>query len=184
MSTGNGMVKALALTALLCLIAGCEQDRLSLPVTHAAGASLAKSDISASPAPGVLTQPAPSCYGFMLLRPKSQRAIAVQARLKEADQMAAALDSRTFAVDLMGDHANILSLQFPVVWPAPAAYTDQVSAVIDDYFAAPEVLDYLCNSGFEQVRLSARGVNDRRLHPLWMARVTPEGLIKPTVADN
>ena len=31
-------------------------------------------------------------------------------------QMTAAFESVT--VDLVGDHANILSLQFPVIWPA------------------------------------------------------------------
>jgi hypothetical protein len=114
----------------------------------------------------------------MLLRPKDQRATAVQARLKQFDQMAAALDSRNFKVDLVGDHANILSLQFPIVWPAISSYSDRVSAVVEDYFSAPDIEDYLCNSGFAEVRLSARGLNDRSIHPIWTARVTSAGLVK------
>ena len=105
------------------------------------------------------TRPAPSenCYSYILLRPKDQRATAVQARLKKADQMAAAFDSRRVTVDLVGDHANILSLQFPVVWPAKLSYSDRVSSVVEDYFASPDVQDYMCNSGFAEVRLSAAG---------------------------
>jgi hypothetical protein len=93
--------------------------------------------------------------------------------------MVAALDSRTITVDLVGDHANILSLQFPVRWPAPASYSDRVSTIVEKYFSSPEVEDDLCNSGFDQVRLQARGLNDhRRIHPIWTARVTSEGLLK------
>ena len=92
--------------------------------------------------------------------------------------MSAALDSRTVTVDIIGDHANILSLQAPVQWPPPPAYADRLSAIIEDYFAAPEIADYMCNSGFAEVRLSALGLNDRRLHPLWTARVTSEGLLR------
>lgn len=124
--------------------------------------------------------PGDSCYRFMLQRPRDQRATAVQARLKQFDQMAAALDSHTFTVNLVGDHANILSLQFPIVWPASLAYADRVSAVVEDYFASPDIEDYLCNAGFDEVRLSARGLNDRRVHPIWIARVTSAGLVKFT----
>jgi hypothetical protein len=92
--------------------------------------------------------------------------------------MVAALDSRVIRVDLVGDHANIISLQFPVRWPAPPNYTDRVSALVEKYFSSPDVEDDLCNSGFDQVRLQAWGLNDRRIHPIWTARVTSEGLLK------
>jgi hypothetical protein len=36
----------------------------------------------------------------------------------------------------------------------------------------------MCNAGFAEVRLAVRGINDRRLHPIWTARVTSEGLVK------
>jgi hypothetical protein len=168
-------------TALLLLLTACRQEQLSLPVTHAASAGpqsameLSLHPVSSEPAPGE------SCYSFILLRPRDQRAVAVQARLTQADKMAAALDSRTFSVDIVGDHANILSLQYPVQWPAPRAYTDQVSAVVEDYFASADVEDYMCISGFAEVRLSAKGVNDHRIHPLWTARVTSEGLLKVAI---
>jgi hypothetical protein len=167
--------RLLIITIFLFTLTACRQEQLSLPVTHAAA-----SQAGLRRATQQTYKPAPSqsCYSFMLLRPKEQRAAAVQARLKQADQMAAALDSRTFAVDLVGDHANVLSLEFPVVWPLMPTYSDRVSSVIDDYFAAPDVEDYLCNSGFAEVRLSARGMNDRRIHPIWTARVTSEGLVK------
>jgi hypothetical protein len=179
-----------ALTALLFMLTACRQEQLSLPVAHAA-ASQPQSWDTTSSAPHLLRatrttrenyQPLPgeSCYSFILLRPSDQRATAVQARLKQADTMAAALDSRTFAVDLVGDHANILSLQFPVRWPAPPSYSERVSAIVEDYFSSPDVEDFLCNAGFAEVRLSARGLNDRRIHPLWTARVTSEGLLKVT----
>ncbi len=81
-------------------------------------------------------------------------------------------------MNLLGDHANILSLQFPVRWPAPPNYADRVSALVENYFSSPDVEDDLCNSGFDQVRLQARGLNDGRIHPIWTARVTSEGLLK------
>jgi hypothetical protein len=65
-----------------------------------------------------------------------------------------------------------------VRWPAPPSYADRVSAVVEKYFSSPDVEDDLCNSGFDQVRLQARGLNDRRIHPIWTARVTSEGLLK------
>ena len=74
-------------------------------------------EIASAPNP-ISLEPGASCYKFILLRPKDQRATAVQARLKQADAMVAALE-RTITVDLVGDHANILSLQFPMRWPAP-----------------------------------------------------------------
>jgi hypothetical protein len=97
--------------------------------------------------------------------------------------MEAAFSAQTVTVDLLGDHANILSLQFPVVWPAEP-YTNRVSSVIEDYFASPEIQDYMCNSGFAEVRLSARGRNDRKVHPLWTARITSAGLVKDQPNDS
>jgi len=123
-------------------------------------------------------KPGSSCFAFIPLRPKNQQADAVQERLRQADEMAAALDSRTVTVDLVGDHANILSLEFPVSWPAPPFYAQRVSTLIERYFSAAQVEDDLCNAGFAAVKLSLRGLKDRRLHPIWTARVTSEGLLK------
>ena len=129
-------------------------------------------------------RPAESCYSYILLRPKDQRATAVQARLRKTDQLAAAFGARKVSVDLLGDHANMLSLTFPVVWPVQQAYSDGISSVVEEYFSSPEVQDYMCNSGFDEVRLSARGQNDRRIHPIWTARVTSEGLVKDPAPDQ
>jgi hypothetical protein len=170
--------RTLALTALLWMLTACRQEQLSLPVTHAAVAQ-PQSAVVPPPQPSQAgPEPGSSCYSFTLLRPKDQRAVAVQARLKQADAMMAALDSRVITVGLVGDHANILSLRFPVRWPAPPSYADRVSAVVEHYFSSPDVEDDLCNSGFDQVRLQAWGLNDRRIHPIWTARVTSEGLLK------
>ena len=57
------------------------------------------------------------CYSFTRRRPSEQRANAVQARLEHADRMVAAFEPDLLTVDLVGDHANILSLEFPVAWP-------------------------------------------------------------------
>jgi hypothetical protein len=161
------------------MLTACRQEQLSLPVTHAAVAQPQSPVATAPPQPSQAgPEPGSSCYSFTLLRPKDQRAVAVQARLKQADVMMAALDSRVIRVNLVGDHANILSLQFPVRWPAPPSYADRVSAVVEHYFSSPDVEDDLCNSGFDQVRLQAWGLNDRRIHPIWTARVTSEGLLK------
>jgi hypothetical protein len=162
------------------MLTACRQEELSLPVTHAAVSPPRSATVIAPPSQpsAVEPQPGSSCYSFTLLRPKDQRAIAVQARLKQADAMVAALDSRFITVDLVGDHANILRLQFPARWPAPPSYSDRVSAVVEKYFSSPDVVDDLCNSGFDQVRLQAWGRNDRRIHPIWTARVTSEGLLK------
>jgi hypothetical protein len=170
--------KLLVLTTLLFMLTACRQEQLSLPVAHAAGTEEFHSDVRL-PFLEVLRPPAgDSCYSFILLRPRDQRATAVQARLKKADQLAAAFNPSKVAVDLMGDHANILSLQFPVAWPAEPAYADRVSSIVEDYLTSPDVEDYLCNSGFDEVRLSARGMNDRRIHPIWTARITTEGLFR------
>jgi hypothetical protein len=169
--------RTFAVLALLLTLTACRQEQLSLPVTHAAVSEPAV--IAPLPdASRVGPEPGSSCYTFTLLRPKPQRAVAVQARLRQTDAMVATLNSRVISVDLVGDHANILSLQFPVRWPAPPGYADRVSAVVEHYFSSPEVEDDFCNSGFDQVRLQARGLNDRRIHRIWTARVTSEGLLK------
>jgi hypothetical protein len=176
--------KSVALTTLLFLLTACRQQQLSLPVTHAAMSQGFNSVAQRSAQEVYQPAPSQSCYSYILLRPTDQRAIAVQARLKKADQLAAAFGARTVLVDLSGDHANILSLTFPVVWPPQQAYSDGISAVVDEYFSSPEVQDYMCNSGFAEVRLSARGQNDRRIHPIWTARVTSEGLVKDPLPDQ
>jgi hypothetical protein len=182
--------KTLALGALLwMMLTPHRQERLSLPITHATVSqaqlitvsqpipTIAEAPtIAAAPDP-VSFEPGTSCYKFILLRPKDQRATAVQVRLKQADAMVAALE-RTITVNLVGDHVNILSLQFPMRWPAPASVADHVSTIVENYFSSPDVEDDLCNSGFAEVRLSARGLNDGRIHPIWTARVTSEGLLK------
>jgi hypothetical protein len=166
--------KLLILTTLLLTLTACRREHLSLPVAHAAG-----TEEHQRPTQEILQPTASqSCYSFMLLRPRDQRATAVQARLKKADELAAAFHPSKVAVDLMGDHANILSLQFPAVWPADPAYADRISSIVEDYLTSPDVEDYMCNSGFDEVRLSARGLNDRRTHPIWTARITTEGLLK------
>jgi hypothetical protein len=176
--------KCLALTTLLFMLTACRQQQLSLPVTHAA-MSQGSNSAAQRPTQEVL-QPGPveSCYSYILLRPKDQRATAVQARLRKTDQLAAAFGARKVSVDLLGDHANMLSLTFPVVWPVQQAYSDGISSVVEEYFSSPEVQDYMCNSGFDEVRLSARGQNDRRIHPIWTARVTSEGLVKEPPPDQ
>jgi hypothetical protein len=171
--------KLLVLSPLLFLLTSCRQEQLSLPVTHAASTQEDRSGIHPPPVEP-LDQPPPieNCYAYILLRPKDQRAVAVQARLAKADLMRAAFSSRTVTVDLLGDHANILALQFPVLWPYQGAYLDRIRSVVEDYFATPEVQDYMCNAGFAEVRLAVRGINDRRVHPIWTARVTSVGLVK------
>src|SRR5271155_5533699 len=106
--------RALAMLFLPCLFTACRQEQLSLPVAHADEEQtkpVADAEIQSPPEEIYRSQPGDNCYLFMLRRPKDQRANAVQARLKQFDQMAAALDSRTFSVELVGDHANVISLQ-------------------------------------------------------------------------
>jgi hypothetical protein len=167
----------LALTPLLFLLTACRQEQLSLPVAHAAGMEEFHAAVQTRSPAIYPTGIHDSCYSYILLRPPAQRADAVQARLRKADEMEAAFSAQTVTVDLLGDHANILSLQFPVVWPAES-YAGRVSSVIEDYFSSPEIQDYMCNSGFAEVRLAARGRNDRKVHPLWTARITSTGLVK------
>jgi hypothetical protein len=168
--------KLLFLAPALLLLTACQHEELSLPVTHAATVSATVPTPASTEAPKLKTDE--SCYSFTLLRPKEQRATAVQARLRQADKMAAGFGSHVVSVDLVGDHANILALQFPVKWPEAAPYSRRISSVIDEYFSSTDIQDDLCNSGFAEVRLSARGLQDRKIHPMWTARVTVEGLLK------
>src|SRR5450755_98690 len=133
-------VKLLVLTPFLFMLTSCQQEQLSLPVTLAASTEKVRSEIHPPPVETV-DQPPPieNCYAYILLRPRDQRATAVQARLKKADLMRAAFATRTVAVDLLGDHANILSLQFPVVWPYQASYLERIRSVVEDYFSTPDV---------------------------------------------
>lgn len=172
------MAGRLLILSALVLLSGCRGEQLSLPVTHAAASQpTVPIDPPTKEQPKALATDE-SCYAFILLRPKDQRAAAVQARLKQADKMAAGFNPGVVSVDLVGDHANILALQFPVAWPDTESYAVRISSLIEAYLSSQDVQDYLCNSGFSEVRLSARGVNDRRIHPIWTARVTTEGLLK------
>jgi hypothetical protein len=181
--------KFFALTSLLFLLSGCSQQPLTLPVTHAAvspSAELTPPRVGLPPPKPVQsetdlkyeTTPRQTCYAYMLERPKDQQATAVQARLRKADQMSQAFGSHLVTVDLLGDHVNILSLQFAAIRNANPAYSRQISSVVEDYLTAPSIQDYLCNAGFAEVRLSERSSNDGRVHPLWTARITTDGLVK------
>jgi hypothetical protein len=117
------------------------------------------------------------CYSFIRKRPREQRASAVQARLEQGDRMTAAFEPDLLTVDLIGDHANILSLEFPVAW-SDQSHISQVSSVVEEYFSSADIEDYMCSAGFAEVRLSARDVVDQHIHPIWSARVTSEGLLK------
>jgi hypothetical protein len=168
--------KLLILAPALFLLTACQHEELSLPVTHAATVNATTPTPVNNEAPKLKTDE--SCYSFTLLRPKDQRATAVQARLRQADKMAAGFDPHVVSVDLVGDHANILALQFPVKWPEAAPYSQRISSVIDEYFSSSDIQDALCNSGFAEVRLSARGLRDGKIHPIWTAQVTVAGLTK------
>jgi hypothetical protein len=170
--------RLLVLTPFLFLLTSCRQEQLSLPIAHAASTQEDRSDIRPTSEPVYPLPPSESCYSYILLRPRDQRATAVQARLKKADQMAAAFGARKVRVDLLGDHANILALEFPDVWPDQGSYSQRISSVVEGYFATPDVQDYLCIAGFAEVRLSVRAIGDRRIHPIWTARITSEGLVK------
>jgi hypothetical protein len=188
------MVLKLAVITTLSVLTAC-RDKQTLPIVHAASGSLqAAGQKQSSPdiygpshKPGIdmrqitdelYKNAAPQyCYSFTRRRPRDQRASAVQARLEQADRMVAAFDPDLLTVDLIGDHANILSLEFPVAWPDQSRVS-QVSSVVEEYFAAVDIEDYLCGAGFAEVRLSARSVADQRLHSIWSARVTSEGLLR------
>lgn len=192
--------KAAVMITLLTLTA-CREGQPALPIIHAASASLQAISYKRSPADirgpmhksGIDIQriteelyknaPPQYCYSFTSRRPREQRASAVQARLEQTDRMVAAFEPDFLTVDLIGDHANILSLEFPVAWPDQSR-VNQVSSVVEEYFAAVDMEDYLCGAGFAEVRLSARGVADQRIHPIWSARVTSEGLLKSRTQDT
>jgi hypothetical protein len=108
------------------------------------------------------------CYSFIPRRPRDQRASAVQASLEQADRMTAAFDPDLLTVDLIGDHANILSLELPVVWFAES-FVSRVSSIVEDYLASVDIEDKMRNAGFAEVRLPARSMIDRHI---WTARVT------------
>ena len=170
--------RLLTFTTLLLLLTGCREEQLTLPVTHAAMSQpQPETEMPRTPRKGEL-KPGSSCFSFIPLRPRNQRADAVQERLRQADEMAAALDANTVTVDLVGDHANVLSLEFPVRWPAPPFYAQRVSSIVERYFSTADVEDDLCNAGFAAVKLSLRSLNDRRVHPIWTAKVTTEGLLR------
>jgi hypothetical protein len=189
--------KVLALITLLSLLRACREERHSLPIIDAAGSGLQATNQNPSnsdtPSPmrelrfdvrrianEIYEQAPPQyCYSFILRRPRSQRASAVQARLEQADRMTAAFEPDLLTVDLIGDHANVLSLEFPVVWP-DQSYVGRVSSVVENYFASVDIEDDMCIAGFAEVRLSARDVIDQRIHPIWTARVASEGLLKST----
>jgi hypothetical protein len=189
--------RGLAIITLLTMLTACSEERRSLPIIHAASSSMqATSQKALSPDTRGPTQeiridmrritdevhgnaPPQYCYSFIPKRPRDQRASAVQARLEQADRMTAAFDPDLLTVDLVGDHANVLSLEFPVVWPAQS-YVSHVSSIIEEYFASADIQDYMCNAGFAEVRLSARDVTDQHIHCIWTSRVTSEGLLKST----
>jgi hypothetical protein len=156
---------------------------LAQPVPEVSQAPAAKHSSSRSPKPIRYPGLHDSCYAYILLRPKVQRASAVQARLSKADVIENAFGAQDMDVDLLGDHANIMSLQFPAAWPS-YAYASRVTSVIEEYFSNPDILDYMCDAGFAEVRLSARGLNDGKMHLLWTAKVTAEGLVTRRVEDS
>jgi hypothetical protein len=186
--------KVVAIITLLTLTA-CREKQRTLPIVHAASASLETIAYKQSPPdmdgtmhnPGIdmrrITNelyknfPPQYCYSFIRKRPREQRADAVQARLAQADRMTAAFEPDLLTVDLTGDHANILSLEFRVAWP-DQSHVSHVSSVVEEYFASVDIEDYMCSAGFAEVRLSARSVANDRIHPIWSARVTSEGLLK------
>jgi hypothetical protein len=189
--------KGFAIVTLLSMLTACREEQRSLSIIHAASSPMEATSQkrSNSDTSGSLQEPridmrrvtdeiyenAPPqyCYSFILKRPREQRASAVQARLEQADRMTAAFDPDLLTVDLIGNHANVLSLEFSVVWPAQS-YVSHVSSIVEQYFASVDIEDYMCGAGFAEVRLSARGLISQRLHPIWTARVTSEGLLRST----
>jgi hypothetical protein len=189
--------KGLAIITLLSMLVACRKEQRSLSIIHAASFSMqVTSQKPSNPdTPGPSREPridmrritdeihenAPPqyCYSLILKRPRDQRATAVQARLEQADRMTAAFDPDLLTIDLIGDHANVLSLEFPVVWPAQS-YVSNVSSIVEEYFSSADIEDFMCGAGFAEVRLSARGLISQHLHRLWTARVTSEGLVKST----
>jgi hypothetical protein len=195
------MVVKVAVIITLLTLTACREEQRSLPIVDAASTSLQaisykqstpdihgpmrKSGIDMQRITKELYKDAPPqyCYSFIRRRPRDQRATAVQARLAQADRMTAAFEPDLLTVDLIGDHANILSLEFPVAWPDQSHVSD-VSSVVEEYFASVDIEDYMCSAGFAEVRLSARNVIDQYIHPIWSARVTSEGLLKSRPAGQ
>jgi hypothetical protein len=189
------MVFKVALILTLLTLTACREEQRTLPVVHAANTALRATRQKYSPPDTdgpmlntgidfqsitneLLTNtPTQYCYSFIRKRPREQRAGAVQARLAQSDRMTAAFEPDLLTVDLIGDHANILSLEFPVAWP-DRSYVSHVSSIVEDYFASVDIEDYMCSAGFAEVRLSARNVADQHVHSIWSARVTSEGLLK------
>jgi hypothetical protein len=176
----------------LSMLTACREEQPSLPIIHAASivqatgqkqslpeihGPMRRSGIDMQRITNELYKNAPPqyCYSFIRKRPREQRAIAVQARLEQADRMTAAFEPDLLTVDLIGDHANILSLEFLVAWP-DESHIGHVSSVVEEYFASADIEDYMCSAGFAEVRLLARSVANQRIHPIWSARVTSEGL--------
>jgi hypothetical protein len=190
------MVLKVVAVITLSMLTAC-RDKQTLSIVHAASAPLKaasqkqtsyfihgpthKPGIDMQQITNTLYKNAPPqyCYSYTRRRPKDQRANAVQARLEQADRMVAAFEPDFMTVDLIGDHANILSLEFPAAWPDQSR-VDQISSVVEEYFASADIEDYLCGAGFAEVQLSARSVADGRLHSIWSAQVTSEGLLKFT----
>jgi hypothetical protein len=117
------------------------------------------------------------CYAFMQRRRSVQHADAVQAPLGHADRMRDAFSPNLLTVDGHGDRADILSLEFPVEWPAAPAYVRRVSTVVDNYFPARDIKDHVS----VRIRRSdtfGKGLNDEKSHPVWWAEVTTNGPVK------
>jgi hypothetical protein len=194
---GYMVVKVAVIITLLTLTA-CREEQRSLPIVDAASTSLQAISYKQS-TPDIIhgsmrksgidmqritielnkTAPPQYCYSFVGKRPREQRADAVQARLAQADRMVAAFEPELLSVDLIGDHANILSLEFSVDWP-DASRVSQVSSIVEEYLASVDIEDYMCGAGFAEVQLSARSLADQHIHTIWSARVTSEGLLKST----
>ena len=45
-------------------------------------------------------------------------------------------------------------------------------SAIEDYFASPDVQDYMCSSGIRRGVIYAWGSNYLRIHPIWAAHIT------------
>jgi hypothetical protein len=162
----------------------------ALPKALAPAKAVASAPLTVPQADPALLNSAVDCYLFTRRKRAAQRANAVQERLRQADRMSAALDPKIITVDLTGDHANILSLQFSVEWPDSDGYASHVRSIIERYFSSAEVADSTCDAGFSRVELSARGINDHRIHSIWTAQFTNEGLLtlsrdgQPSELDN
>ncbi len=74
-----------------------------------------------------------SCV-FMERGPSNLRADAVQVRRRHAGRVTATFSQNLFTVEVPGDRADILSLEFPAESPAALAYVHRVSTVVDNYF--------------------------------------------------